>query len=280
MVRATVAEAAASATVASPHSADAMQDIPEFLAPTHWRCVDFISDLHLCAAMPKTFSAWAGYMQGTSAQAVFILGDLFEVWVGDDECDLPFEARCIEVLRHSAATRHVSLMVGNRDFLLGESMHAQAGTYPLTDPVCLVLGNARLLLTHGDALCLSDTDYQAFRKVVRSQAWQAQLLRQSLDERLAIAAKLRSNADSRKRYDGAQFADVDPAAAVSWLDLSGASAMIHGHTHRPGSNALAPQLMRHVLSDWDLDNGPQPRAQVLRWTRSGLVRITPQQACE
>ena len=274
------AEAAASAAVASPHCPDAMKDIPETLAPAHWRCVDFISDLHLCAAMPKTFAAWTSYMQGTSAQAVFILGDLFEVWVGDDACGLPFEARCIEVLRQSAATRHVSLMVGNRDFLLGESMQAQAGTQALADPVCLALGNERLLLTHGDSLCISDTDYQAFRKVVRSQAWQAQLLRQSLDERLAIAAKLRSNADSRKRYDGAQFADVDAAAAVSWLTLSRASAMIHGHTHRPASDALAPKFMRHVLSDWDLDSGSQPRAQVLRWTRSGLVRITPQQACE
>ena len=244
----------------------------EFEAPAGWRAIDFISDLHLSPALPRTFDAWAAHLQHTSADAVFILGDLFELWVGDDARARPFERRCVEVLAAAARQRRVAFMVGNRDFLVGPELLHDAGMSALPDPTVLDAWGRRILLSHGDALCLSDTPYQAFRAQVRDPAWQAQFLALPLADRLQFAAGLRANA-TRNRFDGAVSADVDAAEAVRWLQAAGAAELLHGHTHRPGSDALAPGFERHVLSDWDLDGGS--RAEVLRLTRAGIERVAP-----
>jgi UDP-2,3-diacylglucosamine hydrolase len=133
----------------------------------------------------------------------------------------------------------------------------------------------RLLLTHGDALCLSDTDYQRFRAEVRSGAWREDFLARPLGEREAVARHLRDASEQRKR-EAAQghWHDVDVPAALHWLRAAGAEALIHGHTHRPQSAPLGPGPMRHVLSDWDLDDAPPPgRAEVLRLSARGLERL-------
>ena len=245
----------------------------EFTAAPDWRAIDFISDLHLCEALPRTFQAWSAHLRHTPADAVFILGDLFEAWVGDDSRTLPFERRCLDVLAEAASHRTLAFMVGNRDFLLGTAMLRASGMMGLPDPTLLEAWGRRLLLSHGDALCLDDRPYQAFRAEVRSVPWQQAFLARPLAERQRLAAEMRRASSARHRFDGDTDADVDAAAAVHWLHAMGAAEMVHGHTHRPGSSTLAPGFERHVLSDWDLDSAN--RAEVLRLTRKGFERIAP-----
>jgi len=245
----------------------------EFGAPAHWRAIDFISDLHLGEALPLTFEAWAQHLRHTPADAVFILGDLFELWVGDDAMGRGFESRCVEVLAEASSRVQLAFMVGNRDFLVGSELLRTTGMMALPDPTLLAAWGQPLLLTHGDALCLDDRPYQAFRREVRSSAWQATFLARPLAERLQIAGELRRASEERRRFDGDSMADVDGGEAVRWLHALGAAEMVHGHTHRPGSSALGPGFKRHVLSDWDLDHGQ--RAEVLRLTRQGFERLPP-----
>ncbi len=241
-------------------------------APAHWRTLDFISDLHLQASEPATVAAWQHYMASTPADALFILGDLFEVWVGDgiilasDDPDGAFARQCQQVLQAACARMPVYFMHGNRDFLLGEDFARVCGMTLLPDPTQLDFDGRRYLLSHGDALCLGDVDYQQFRLQVRQAAWQANFLAKPLAERQEIARGLRSQSESRKA-SGAHYADVDTAAALSWLRANHASTLIHGHTHRPRDHILdattPPVLCRLVLSDWDAAAQP-PRLEVLR----------------
>jgi len=248
----------------------------EFAAPEDWRAIDFISDLHLCEAMPRTFDAWAGHLRNTSADAVFILGDLFEVWVGDDMRTLAFERECIETLIDAACHRRVAFMAGNRDFLVGTQLLRECGVIALPDPTVLQAWGQRVMLSHGDALCLDDTAYQAFRTEVRAPAWQTAFLARPLAQRVAIGAEMRRASAAHQGLDGNRETDIDIGAAVHWMHGLGAAEMVHGHTHRPGSQLLAPGYKRHVLTDWDLDTGT--RAEVLRLDRSGFTRLTPASA--
>jgi UDP-2,3-diacylglucosamine hydrolase len=241
----------------------------ELQAPARWRCIDFISDLHLQADEPQTVQAWREYLLTTSADAVFILGDLFEVWVGDDVLQEPdispearFELQCVQVLRAAATRLSVYIMQGNRDFLMGPALMQASVCTLLDDPTVLTFAKQRWLLTHGDALCLDDTEYMKFRKVVRSEAWQQDFLQQPLSQRLELARQMRQQSEARKRTD-VVYADVDTAAANTSLAASHADHMIHGHTHRPGKHTLSAGRERLVLSDWDLNALP-PRAEVLR----------------
>jgi UDP-2,3-diacylglucosamine hydrolase len=264
------AGAAASAPGASSQAVPRPFDIP---VPAAWRAIDFISDLHLTDQMPATFEAWSQHLRTSTSDAVFMLGDLFEVWVGDDARQLPFERRCVEVIAGAAAERCIGIMVGNRDFLLGPEMIRACGAMALPDPSRLSAFGHRVLLTHGDALCLDDVEYQQFRREVRGARWQAQFLGQGLEARVQIAADIRRQSALRQSMDGAAHADVDRAAAVSWLEAADATELVHGHTHRPGSAALSAQHLRHVLSDWDLDAVHGKRAQVLRLSAAGWQRL-------
>ena len=238
---------------------------PVLLAPAHWRQIDFISDLHLQASEPATFEAWQNTLKNTSADALFILGDLFEVWVGDDVATSleasSFEAQCARVLAATAQRMPVFFMHGNRDFLLGPAFARTCGMTLLADPTVLCLGEERWLLSHGDALCLDDTDYLQFRAQVRNATWQQTFLSQPLAQRQTIARGLRAQSESRKR-SGVTYADVDAQAARDWLQAAQASTLIHGHTHRPADHDLGDGLRRIVLSDWDLGAQP-PRQEVL-----------------
>lgn len=237
-------------------------------APAAWRTVDFISDLHLSAEQPETFAAWQSYLSQTQADAVFMLGDIFEVWVGDDvltdilTASDSFESRCAQALTAAAARLDVFFMHGNRDFLVGQQLMAHCQMRLLDDPTVLEFGSQRWLISHGDALCLGDVDYLAFRAQVRSPQWQAAFLAKPLAERQTIARALRAQSEARKKTD-AFYADVDGAAASDWLRAAQATTLVHGHTHRPGQHALGSGLQRLVLSDWDMQVQP-PRAEVLR----------------
>ncbi|MDO9280229.1 MAG: UDP-2,3-diacylglucosamine diphosphatase [Polaromonas sp.] len=251
--------------------------IAELQAPAAWGTVDFISDLHLTEEEPATFAAWQRYMEKTPADAVFILGDLFEVWVGDDAVNqnastaMGFEDRCVQVMTAASARLALFFMHGNRDFLVGQRLMDLCHAALLTDPTVLQFAGQRFLLSHGDALCLADTAYLQFRQQVRSSAWQEPFLAQPLSERQSIARGLRAQSEARKQT-GQTCADVDTHAAKQWLQAAGASTLIHGHTHQPSQHDLGDNQHRVVLSDWDACASP-PRVEVLRLTRTGLQRL-------
>jgi UDP-2,3-diacylglucosamine hydrolase len=247
-----------------------------------WQRIDFISDLHLDAGEPATFRAWAQHMAHTPADALFILGDLFEVWVGDDNQD-PFALQCMAVLQSTAQRIPVYFMCGNRDFLVGPDLLHATGLHGLSDPTVLDLGTpaghpSRLLLSHGDALCLADHDYLAFRTQVRQSAWQSAFLAKPLAERQAYARSIRSQSEARKQTQ-TEYADVDTQAAIDGLNATGTQVLLHGHTHKPAEHDLGRGLSRWVLSDWHADATP-PRLEVLSWLRAqaqddkhGLCRL-------
>lgn len=247
------------------------QRFGRFLAEPGWRAIDLLSDVHLQPEQPRTFEAWRDHLLGTPADAVLMLGDLFEVWVGDDSRHAGFEARCAEVLADASTRRTVAFMCGNRDFLVGSTLLKECGVLALPDPTVLVAFGERLLLAHGDALCLSDLDYQRFRAVVRSPAWQSDFLARPLEERRALARGLRDRSEERKAAQPSDaWFDIDTATAARWMHEAATPTLIHGHTHRPAVEGLAPGYTRHVLSDWDLDHAGVARAEVLRLRRAGL----------
>lgn len=255
----------------------------EWTAPAHWRCVEVHSDVHLHTDEPETAAWWAHYLSHTRADAVVVLGDLFEVWIGDDslrqagDTGQAFLARCASQLRALSARRPLYIMVGNRDFLLGAEAMQAFGAQALHDPTVLAFGPQRWLLSHGDAWCLDDTDYQRFRSEVRSPPWQRQFLSRPLAERAAIARGLRAGSEARKAMQ-AMHADVDDATALDWLRRSASQTLVHGHTHQPADHGWAgqPGLRRMVLSDWDARAQP-PRGEVLRlWHDGRAERVVPE----
>ena len=244
-------------------------------APENWRTVDFISDLHLQEQEMATFEVWQTYMQNTTADAVFILGDLFEVWVGDDAvAHHAFLQQCASVLKLCATTKHVAFIRGNRDFLVGNSFLHECHVQNLQDPTLLNFAAHKILLSHGDAGCLADTSYQEFRHMVRQETWQSTFLAKPLSERENIARQLRIQSELLKKDPQTIHADVDDGWTAQWLAQTEATCLIHGHTHRPADHRLSLGLglglakTRHVLSDWDAA-APTPRAEVLRWHSTG-----------
>jgi len=251
------------------------ESLATFVAPAHWRAIDLLSDLHLAENTPHTFEAWAAHLRHTDADAVFILGDLFEVWVGDDMAERGFEARCAEVLSAAAAERTVGFMAGNRDFLVGDALLEASGVMRLADPTVVVAFGERVLLSHGDALCIDDVPYQRYRAVVRRPGLQRAFGALPFSARRAIGRALRRRSGRREPRELGGFIDVDGEAALAWMRGAEAPTLIHGHTHAPASHDLAPGATRHVLSDWELDGSSKPRAEILRWSASGFVRIAP-----
>ena len=245
-------------------------------ASSTWQQVDFISDLHLDARESETFQAWTQFMAHTQADALFILGDLFEVWVGDDTQD-PFALQCLAQLKRTSQRLPIYFICGNRDFLLGSDALQASGMQALSDPTVLSLGEQRMLLSHGDSLCLDDHDYLAFRAQVRQPAWQAQFLAQPLAQRQATGQAMRAQSEARKRTH-TDYADVDTPAARAWLQATDCQVLLHGHTHRPAVHDLGDGLQRWVLSDWHASH-TAPRLEVVSWLRKepgkpshGLVR--------
>ena len=256
----------------------ATETTPIFEAPGHWRAIDLLSDLHLAENTPHVFDAWAAHMLHSRADAVFILGDLFEVWIGDDMAERGFEARCVAVLRAAAARTTVAFLPGNRDFLVGDAMLASAGVARLADPTVVVAFGTRVVVSHGDALCIDDLAYQRYRAVVRRPALQRAFGALPFGVRSAVGRALRRRSGRREPPPGGGFIDVDAQASIAMLRAAGAPTLVHGHTHAPRSHELAPGLVRHVLSDWELDGSSRPRAEVVRWSERGFERIAPETA--
>lgn len=246
--------------------------IEQIQAPPAWRCLAFISDLHLGPDTPGTLAALARTLQGLKADALFILGDLFEAWVGDDARTLPWAQAAVEALQGWSARRPLYFQHGNRDFLLGPAMAQACGLQLLADELLLQAFGQRIVLVHGDAQCLGDKPYQAFRAQVRQPAWQQGFLAQPLAARLRLAVQMRDA--SQQAQAGGPYADLDAPACTALLQRHGARTLLHGHTHRPGRHELPGAAERLVLSDWDHDHG-QTRGEVLLLGPAGWQRLTP-----
>ncbi|MDE2401863.1 MAG: UDP-2,3-diacylglucosamine diphosphatase [Burkholderiales bacterium] len=247
-------------------------------APPSWRCIDFVSDLHLHAGLPRTAQALARYLRETPADAVLILGDLFEAWVGDDMRHTGFEADCTAALADAGKRLYLGIMVGNRDFLLGQEMVGACHAHLLNDPTILNAFGHRTLLIHGDELCLTDEAYLRFRTEVRQPSWRQTFLAQPLHKRLLVARQMREGSAKHQHQQApAIWADVDEATAVAWMRAAQADVLVHGHTHHPKSHPIgapeAPAGTRHVLSDWDFDSPTHPRGEVLRLSAQGVARL-------
>jgi UDP-2,3-diacylglucosamine hydrolase len=207
-------------------------------------------------------------MGAVQADALFILGDLFEAWVGDDAAGEPgFDRDCADILRATSQRLALFFLAGNRDFLVGAGLAQQGGFTLLADPTVFVFGAQRWLLTHGDALCIADTEYLAFRQQVRDPAWQQAFLGQPLARRQEIARGMRAESEQLKAT-GREYADVDTPTALQWLAAADAPVLVHGHTHKPGEHALDASHRRIVLSDWDAEARPA-RLEALRLHADG-----------
>lgn len=255
-------------------------DLHVWAAPAHWKAIDFISDLHLSPDLPRTVAGWTEVMLRSTADAICLLGDVFEAWVGDDSRHQPFESGLVEVLSQASARRPVWFMAGNRDFLVGAELCAKACMTPLPDPTVLQAWGRRWVLCHGDAQCLDDAPYQAFRAQVRSPQWQQAFLAQPLADRLALAREMRRRSRERHAQEPEGSGDLDAQACRQLLAQAGAATLLNGHTHRPARHDLGHGQWREVLSDWDLDDPKRPRAEVLRLSADGILRrLQPADAC-
>jgi UDP-2,3-diacylglucosamine hydrolase len=236
----------------------------------------FISDLHLDASRPAITDLFLAFLrsEALAADALYILGDLFEAWIGDDTPSPAADAVAAALKEVSDAGVPVYFIRGNRDFLLGEQYAARAGMRILPDPSVIDLYGTPVLLQHGDLLCTDDIPYQQFRTQTRDPAFQAQFLAQPLAARIAFAQKARDASQSRqsemKQGDRAQFetvTDVAPAEVEATFVRYGVDTMIHGHTHRPAVHSLmagGQARTRIVLGDW------YEQGSVLRFTPDGM----------
>ena len=217
----------------------------------------FISDLHLCAKHPHSIAEFQRFVAtlAPQAEALYILGDLFEYWAGDDDLHDPFHASVIGAL-HGLATQgiKVCLMHGNRDLLMGEALAQACGAKLLPDPTLLNLYGTSTLLSHGDTLCTDDIEYQNFRAQVHNPAFQRKFLAQPLMERKAYIEQLRQYSTTAKQSKKMTIMDVNDDAVAAMMREYSYPRLIHGHTHRPNRHEHMVDghfCERWVLSDWD-----------------------------
>ncbi|HYX67049.1 MAG TPA: UDP-2,3-diacylglucosamine diphosphatase [Burkholderiales bacterium] len=231
----------------------------------------YISDLHLSDERPAANERFIAFMEDEAAAAdeLYVLGDLFEYWVGDDDLDDPFNAVIAGFFRRfSDAGRELYLLHGNRDFLVGERFSRETGARLLEDPA--LVGDT--LLMHGDTLCTDDHDYQAWRRTARSAAWQREFLGKPLAERRRVVRGLREKSKEVIQAKPADIMDVNPEAVREALRRHPAVRLIHGHTHRPGRHLLdvdGRRCERWVLPDWYAAGGYlevlDGKARLVRW---------------
>jgi UDP-2,3-diacylglucosamine hydrolase len=221
----------------------------------------FVSDIHLSPAEPATAERFLAFLAGPAREAerLFILGDLFDYWAGDDDLADPFSTHIVKALRALAdGGVRLAFMAGNRDFLIGQDFARAAGLELLPDACRCDIGGVPTLLLHGDTLCTDDADYQRFRAMVRAPEWAARFLARPLAERKREIEALRARSEHEKQVKPMAIMDVNAQAVATALREHGATALIHGHTHRQGRHALdvaGHSCARWVLGDWHPDRG-------------------------
>jgi UDP-2,3-diacylglucosamine hydrolase len=239
----------------------------------------FVSDVHLHESLPRTTQAFVDFLEihARKSKRLYLLGDLFEYWAGDDDLDTPYHRRIVQSLRDvSSSGVEVFWIAGNRDFLVGQAFAHEVGLTLLADSHVDVIAGICIVLAHGDAQCTDDQAYMAFRAQVRQADWQAQFLSQPLMQRKAIIEGMRSGSREAQRSKSYEIMDVNPAAISSLFESTGASVMIHGHTHRPATHVYeigGVTRTRHVLPDWDCDTGTRRGGWLTLDTRGEMRRF-------
>ena len=228
----------------------------------------FISDLHLEGDRPEIGQQFVGFLEGEarSAEALYILGDLFESWVGDDDPNPHYAEMKMAIRALSDSGVPVYFMHGNRDFMIGSRFAAEAGVTILPDPLPVELYGNRVLLSHGDALCTDDVEYQQVRQMTRNPEWQAMMRAKPLAERLAFAADARAQSQQRNASLADEIMDVNQQAVEATVAEHDVDILLHGHTHRPAIHTFdvdGRARKRIVLGDW------YEQGSVLRWDEDG-----------
>ncbi len=228
----------------------------------------FISDLHLEAARPEIGEQFLSFLrqEAAHAESLYILGDLFESWIGDDDPNPHYAAMKAAIREISDDAVPVFFMHGNRDFLIGETFAREAGVELLPDPCQVTLYGEAVLLSHGDALCTDDLKYQEVRSVTRNPAWQSMMLQKPLEERQAIARQARTESMAHGAAIDLRISDVNQEAVEQLLRKYAVRTLRHGHTHRPAVHHFlldGEPATRIVLGDW------YEQGSVLRWDASG-----------
>ena len=230
----------------------------------------FISDLHLSAERPDITALFIQFLnnEARQAEALYILGDLFEAWLGDDMV-LPEYAEAIAAMKAlSNSGVPVFIMHGNRDFLLGEQFTEMSGATLLDDPTTINLYGKSTLLLHGDTLCTDDVEYQKFRAMVRNPAWQQQMLALSPQERLKLAREYREMSQAETGNKAEDIMDVNQQTLEKVMQSQGVYHMIHGHTHRP------------AIHEFNVDSQPAQRIVLGDWYEQGSVLVCDPKSCE
>jgi UDP-2,3-diacylglucosamine hydrolase len=237
----------------------------------------FVSDVHLKPSLPRTTQAFLDLLRirASNAQQLYLLGDIFEYWAGDDDIATPYNRQVIDAIRQlSDAGTAVFWIAGNRDFLVSDEFAKTSGATLLPDPYVTTIAGQRITLAHGDAQCTDDAAYMAFRAQVRQPAWQQAFLAQPLAQRKAIIEGLRNQSREAQRAKSYEIMDVNAGAIQSLFDATGTSIMIHGHTHRPARHDYSHDTTdrsRYVLPDWDCEAEP-PRGGWIEIAGDGMIR--------
>ncbi|VAX13219.1 UDP-2,3-diacylglucosamine diphosphatase [hydrothermal vent metagenome] len=229
----------------------------------------FVSDLHLATDRPKTRALFLRFLEtrARQADALYILGDLFEVWLGDDMIlpDYQPVIQAMKALSHSGVA--LNLMHGNRDFFMGKRLAQLCGATLLDDPVVIELDGIASLLLHGDTLCIDDVDYMKFRSMVRNPQWQKEVLAKSPEQRLALARQFREISKTETGSKSEAIMDVNQTEVERMFSEYEVARLIHGHTHRP------------AIHDFEVDGQPVQRIVLGDWYTQGSVLVCEKGHC-
>ncbi len=247
--------------------------------PARFKAV-FFSDLHLSKDLPKTTQAFLSFMEtvGPQTEQLYILGDLFQYWIGDDDMGDPYWQTIIQSIRRlSDQGTQVFWVCGNRDFLTGKKFLKATGATAPKEPGILQVDNLRIAFVHGDAQCTDDEAYMKFRRKVRNPIWRFFFLLIPLSKRKSIVAGARKDSAASNKAKSAKIMDVSPDAIQAVFATSQADVLIHGHTHHPDDHTVSTpngEKQRLVLSDWNMDDG-NPRGDWISVTADGLIERHP-----
>lgn len=233
----------------------------------------FVSDLHLSGRNKKTILSFLWFLKTRARRYVelFLLGDIFEYWIGDDACS-PAEFLARALSSYAAGGRRVYMMQGNRDFMLGEDFARHCGAQLIVDGIVVEAGGRRILLSHGDKWCTLDAPYQEFRRQMHDEAFQLQALRMSVQERIDFAKKARAQSGKSKTERSREMMDVVESEVAAEAAAKNCAHVIHGHTHRP-AHYVFDDHTRTVIPDWDLDDRRRPRRGWVELNSAGTPQL-------